>query len=141
MNHSIIPAAHPDPWVDVLRGYVAKAVRSLAGSGLQVERSWLDPRNPRDATIIFSDPASGISGDKLALVWDEVTGWRSGVFESGSQGVRTVLSGTRYLGGGLLPDGAEIIGRIQAGAAEPRLEYRSMTSLDDGLDSALLNRS
>lgn len=141
MNHSIIPSAHPDPWVDVLRGYLTKAVKSLAGSGLQVERSWLDPRHPRDATIIFSDPASDMSGDKLALVWDEVAGWRSGVFESGSQGVRTVLSATRHLGGGLLPDGAEIIGRIQTGAAEPRVEYRSMTSLHDGLDGALLDRS
>jgi hypothetical protein len=38
-------------------------------------------------------------------------------------------------GGGLLPDGAEIIGRIQAGEAEPPVEYRSMTSLHDGLNS------
>lgn len=141
MNHSITPAAHPDPWVDVLHSYVTRAVETLVAGGLHIERSWLDPRNPRDATIIYRTPASNVSGRELALVWDEETGWRSGVFESGSQGVRTVLSGTSYLGGGLLLEGAGLIGRVLAGGAEPRVEYRSVTSLRDGLDSALLDRN
>jgi hypothetical protein len=143
MNATTSPAPHlhPDPWVDVLRGYVTQAAESLATNGLLVERSWLDPRDPRDATIIFSHPASNVSAEKLALVWDEVTGWRHGVFQSGEQGVRTVLSGTRYLGGGMLPEGHELVARVLAGASEPRQEHRSVTSLHDGLDDGLLARS
>lgn len=140
MNNDITPAAHPDPWVDVLRGYVTRTVQAIRADGLLVERSWLDPRNPRDATIIFTHPASTVSAEKLALVWDEVSGWRSGVFESGEQGVRTVLSATNYLGGGLLPDGQELAGRVLAGASEPRREHRSVADIQDGLDAALLER-
>jgi hypothetical protein len=102
-----------------------------------VERSWLDPRNPRDATIIFTHPASNVSAEKLALVWDEVTGWRRGVFESGQQGIRTVLSSTTYLGGGILPDGQELVSRVLAGTSEPRREHRSVADVRDGLDDAL----
>ena len=141
MNDRTTPPAHPDPWVDVLRSYITRAVESLTASGLLVERSWLDPRDPRDATIIFTHPASNVSAEKLALVWDEVTGWRSGVFQSGERGVRTVLSGTAYLGGGVLPEGTGLVGRVLAGASEPRREYRSVADLQDGLDSALLARN
>lgn len=137
MNHSI-PAAHSDPWVNVLHDYVTQAVRALAIGGLQVDRSWLDPRNPRDATIIFSHPASNVSAGKLALVWDEVSGWRRGIFESGRQGVRTVLSDARYLGGGVLLDGPGLVARVLAEAAEPHAVYRSAESVRDGLDDALL---
>jgi Family of unknown function (DUF6292) len=139
MNDSTTPA-HPDLWVNVLHGYVTKAVEAVKAGGLLVERSWLDPRNPRDATIIFTHPASNVSAERLALVWDEVTGWRTGVFESGEQGVRTVLSGTRYLGGGVLPDERELAGRVLAGAGDVRREYRSVADLRDGLDDALLAR-
>ena len=125
----------------MLRGYVTKAVEDLSEGGLKVERSWLDPRNPRDATIIFTHPASNVSAEKLALVWDEVTGWRSGVFQGGEQGVRTVLSGTAYLGGGVLPTGTGLVRRVLAGANEPRREYRSVADLHDGLDGALLARN
>src|SRR5450755_833058 len=141
MTGNNVPAPHVDPWVDVTRGYVSKAVRSLAAGGVHVEENWLDPRNPRDATIIFTHPASNVSAEKLALVWDEVTGWRSGVFQSGERGVRTVLSGTAYLGGGVLPEGTGLVGRVLAGASEPRREYRSVADLQDGLDSALLARN
>jgi hypothetical protein len=137
-NSAPIPAPHDDPWVDVLRGYITDAVEALSQGGLAVERSWLDPRNPRDATIIFTHPASNVSAEKLALVWDEVTGWRSGVFQSGERGVRTVLSATAYLGGGVLPQGTGLVGRVLAGASEPRREYRSVADRQDGLDSALL---
>ena len=137
MTENTAPAPHPDPWVDVLRGYVTKAVDHLSEGGLRIDRTWLDPRNPRDATIVFSHPASNVKAQELALVWDEVTGWRSGVFESGEQGVRTVLSDTRYLGGGLLLGGRELAGRVLAGAGEPRRAYRSVADLRDGLDDAL----
>jgi hypothetical protein len=137
MEERTTPPAHQDPWVDVLRGYVTRTVEHLSAGGLLVERSWLDPRNPRDATIIFTHPASNVSTEELALVWDEVTGWRSGVFESGDQGVRTVLSGAIHLGGGVLPEGAELISRVLTGVNEPRREYRQVTELRDGLDDAL----
>jgi Family of unknown function (DUF6292) len=141
MTENPTPAPHDDPWVDVLRGYVTTAVESLAQGGLTVERSWLDPRNPRDATIIFTHPASNVSAEKLALVWDEVTGWRRGVFQSGQQGVRTELADSAYLGGGVLLDDADLVGRVLVGASEPRREYRSVTDLRDGLDNALLERN
>ena len=70
-DYTPVPAVHPDPWVNVLHGYVTQATERLTAGGLLVERSWLDPRDPRDATIIFSDPAANVSAEKLALVWDE----------------------------------------------------------------------
>ena len=140
MHLNPAPAAHPDPWVDALRGYVTRAVEGLATGNLLVERSWLDPRDPRDATIIFSDPAANVSAEKFALVWDEVTGWRRGTFVSGLQGVRTVLSDVSYLGGGVLPDENNMVGRVLAGASEPRQAYRSVADLRDGLDDTLLGR-
>jgi len=140
-NYTPPPAVHPDPWIDVLRGYVTKTAESLGTSGLLVERNWLDPRNPRDATIIFSDTASNVSAEKLALVWDEVTGWRRGTFISGEQGVRTELANVSYLGGGVLPGENNVVDRVLAGASEPRRVYRSVADLRDGLDAALLARS
>jgi hypothetical protein len=140
MEQISMPAAHPDPWVNVLRGYVSQAVEALGTGGLLIERSWLDPRNPRDATIIFSDPASNVSADKLALVWDEVGGWRRGAFLSGKQGVRTVLFDATHLGGGVLPAEKDVVNRVLAGASEPQRAYRSVADLRDGLDDALLAR-
>ena len=140
MHLNSVPPAHPDPWVNVLRGYVSQAVEALATGGLLIERSWLDPRNPRDATVIFSDPASNVSADKLALVWDEVTGWRRGTFVSGEQGARTVLSDVSHLGGGVLPSEDNVVNRVLAGASEPQRTYRSIADLRDGLNDALLAR-
>jgi hypothetical protein len=137
MKPGCTPQRHPDPWVDLTRDYVEGAVRSLTDAGLAVDRCWLDPRNPRDATVIFSDPASNVSAKELALVWDEVTGWRRGVFESGQQGVRTTLTCVAYLGGGVLPGGRELARRALAGAPESRVEHRSAASLHDGLDDQL----
>ncbi len=134
------PATHPDPWVNVLHGYVTRTVESMATDGLLIERSWLDPRDPRDATIIFSDPASNVSAEKLALVWDEVTGWRRGTFVGGEQGVRTELADVSYLGGGVLASEHDVVNRVLAGASEPRCAYRSVADLRDGLDDALLAR-
>ena len=131
------PAAHPDAWVDITRAYITAAVEALRDGGLTAGPSWLDPRNPRDATIIFADPASNVSGQELALVWDEVTGWRQGRFQSGQQGQRTVLSDASYLGGGPLPAVREMTARLRAGISAPRREYRSYTDTRDGLDDAL----
>jgi hypothetical protein len=139
-HYTPAPEAHPDLWVDVLRGYVTKTVEIANRSGLVVERSWLDPRDPRDATIIFSDPASNVSAEKLALVWDEVTGWRRGTFVGGEQGVRTVLADVSHLGGGVLASEHDVVNRVRAGASEPRRAYRSVADLRDGLDAALLGR-
>jgi hypothetical protein len=140
MHLNFAPAAHPDPWVNVLRDYVTQAVDCLATGGLLVERSWLDPRDPRDATIIFSDPAANVSAEQLALVWDEITGWRRGTFLHGEQGVRTELANVSYLGGGVLPAEDEVVNRVLAGASEPQHVYRSVADLRDGLDDALLAR-
>ena len=140
MDQDNIPPAHPDPWVNLLHGYVTKSVEALQAGGLRVERSWLDPRDPRDATIIFTHPAASVPAAKLALVWDEATGWRRGVFESGEPGVRTVLSDAIYLGGGVLPAGQEVVNRLLAGNSEPPRHYRRVTDLRDGLDDALLDR-
>ena len=137
----IIPPTHPDPWVNLLHGYVTGAVKNLAEGGLRIEHSWLDPRNPRDATIIYTHPASSASAEKLALVWDEETGWRQGVFRGGQQGIRTVLSDTTYLGGGVLLEDSALVGRVLAGASEPRSEFRSVADLHDGLDDALRARN
>lgn len=141
MNDDCLPMAHIDPWIDLTRRYIADAARSVTGAGLAVERSWLDPRDPRDATIIFSHPASNVSAKRFALVWDEVSGWRHGFFESGQQGTRTVLSGVTYTGGGVLPGGYELIARVLAGASEPRRQYRQVTDLRDGLDEELAKQT
>lgn len=136
-----MPLPHPDRWVNMLGGYVTEVVEAIDEHGLVVKRSWLDPRDPRDATIVFSHPASNVSAKDLALVWDEVTGWRCGVFGSGEQGIRTVLSDPRYLGGGLLLGGQDLAGRVLAGASEARREHRSVADRHDGLDDALLARN
>jgi Family of unknown function (DUF6292) len=115
--------------VNLLRGYITEAVQALATGGLQVQRSWLDPESPRDATIV-------LAGTK-ALVFDEVTGWRYGSFVSGQQGVRTTLSNIRYLGGGVLLDTRELTHKVVNGHSAARQEYRSIFDLHDGLDEAL----
>jgi len=77
-----IPAPHPLPEVDIIRPYITDVVRSLELSGVKVDRSWLDPMGPLDATIVFGS---------RALVWNEWTGWTIGAFISGQQGTRTIL--------------------------------------------------
>jgi hypothetical protein len=132
VNPSNIPQPHPDPWVDLLRGYVSQAVRALAGNDLQVRRSWLDPCDPRDATIVYV-PRDGVPDRELALVWDEETG----TYESGEQGVRTELGDAAFVGGGALVDPRELAERLLDGTTAPRRAYRSYTDLRDGLDDAL----
>ncbi len=128
MTDSLEPRPHPLLHVDATRGYVTDGVRALIGRGLAVDRSWLDPADPRDATIVLRD--------SHALVWDEMTGWRVGLFRSGEPGVRTVVDAAVHLGGGPLPTPAELAGRLASGVTAPARAYRSYTD-SDGLDAAL----
>jgi Family of unknown function (DUF6292) len=122
------PRRHADSRVDVTRNYVTACVRTLLRQGLIVDRSWLDPSGPRDATVVL--------GDSRALVWDEMTGWRGGVFRAGEPGVRTTLDDLAHLGGGPLPTPAELAWRVATGAHAARREHRSYAD-SDGFDEAL----
>lgn len=139
MNESNIPMPHPDPWVDLLRDYITGSVQSLVGHDLHVERSWLDPAGPRDATILYA-PANGWPHGLHALVWDEESGWRTGTYASGEQGVRTRLDDTAFLGGGVLPGPEELAARVIGEMRAPRRAHRSHAALRDGLDDALRDR-
>ena len=132
MDKNIAPGPHSSPWVNLLGTYVTEATEALSAGGQQVDRSWLDPEGPRDATIVLAGAR--------ALVFDEVTGWRYGQFVSGQPGVRTVLSDVSYVGGGVLPDAIELTHRVINGISAPRREYRSFDDLRDGLDDALRAR-
>jgi hypothetical protein len=135
MSETPIPAQHPLPEVELLRPYITDSVTALAGSDVQVHESWLDPCGPRDATILYSpvfDPA-----EVYALVWDEETGWRNGLYLAGRQGVRTQLDNAAYLGGGVLADPRDLAARAASGIAVPMREYRSHSDLHDGFDDAL----
>jgi hypothetical protein len=132
---------HWHPWVNLPHDYIARVTTALAAGGLFVGPGWLDPYDPRDATIVYSDPASIVPAKKLALVWDEITGWRRGNFIGGEQGVRTQLADVTYLGGGVLPTGDQVLNRVRAGVGEPRRAYRSVEDLRDGLDDKLQGRN
>lgn len=139
MENHVAPMPHPDRWVNLPCGYVTQVTERLAASGLLLERSWMDPFDPRDATIRLLDPAAKASDGELTLVWDEATGWRRGRFIRGEQGVRTELADVGHLGGGVLPSEGDVVNRVLAGASEPRRVYRSVADRD-GLDEALLAR-
>ncbi|HEV2639323.1 MAG TPA: hypothetical protein VGX23_29570 [Actinocrinis sp.] len=133
MEHNILPSVHPDPWVDILRAYTGATVTTLARHGLTIHRSWLDPQDPRDATIVYTP-----DGGKLrALVWDEVAGWRDGAFVSGRQGVRTELDSAVHLCGKLLPTGGELAWSLRTGVTAPAKAHRSYGDTHDGLDDRL----
>lgn len=121
-----MPPRHEDADLEVLRPYISSTVREFKISGIECAESWLDPRGPRDATIRLSDTR--------ALVWDEETGWRSGEFISGEQGVRTQLSDARYLGGGLLPAPRDVVRRFTEGVAEPCRKWRDHDEAADRFD-------
>lgn len=133
MDPRMIPDAHPNPRLNLMRDYVAETVRALVEGGLRVDRSWLDPERPRDATILYG----GVDEEPRALVWDEETGWRTGGYVQGGPGVRTELTGVAYLGGGVLARPDETGERLRTGVWSARTVYRSMRDLRDGLDDAL----
>jgi hypothetical protein len=121
------PAPHPDPEVDEAHGYITATVDALDALGLRVDRSWLDPKGPVDATILT---------DSFALVWDEWRGWVRGDYVSGRQGERTVLDNAAELGGGLLLDPRELAALVRDGRTAPPVGRRAAHSRDglfDGL--------
>ena len=128
----VVPERHPDVWVNRLRPYMTDAVCTLTAAGLHVQHVWLDPSGPRDATIRF--------GDTSALVFDEVSGWRQGVFVSGQQGERTTLAEASYLGGGVLPDTSELAYRLINCISVARPAYRAVADVRDGFEDALRHR-
>ncbi|GAA0407760.1 hypothetical protein Acor_69450 [Acrocarpospora corrugata] len=115
---------YSDAWLALAVPYVARVAEAL-----DARRWWDDPFDPRDATILL---AGG-----LALVWDEESGWRHGVFVSGRKGMRTELAGVRYLGGGVLPE-PERVAELIPGSREERPVYRSYRDFGDGLDRELV---
>ncbi|MEU8228222.1 DUF6292 family protein [Actinoplanes sp. NPDC048967] len=133
MDLNLTVQRHPDPWLDLLRPYVLDVVTTMARSGVRIQESWLDPRDPRDATIVCAGSGSGLVG----LVWDEETGWRTGEFVDGRQGSRTVLRDVVHVGGGLLPSPAGLAQDLIKGDGQPQRSYRSHRDLRDGLDETL----
>jgi hypothetical protein len=142
VNRSNIPETHPDRWVDLTRGYVTEAILALTQRGFQVDRSWLDPRDPRDATILYTPSVNAPSSESTelrALVWDEETGWRDGRFDGGRPGVRTALDDVSYLGGGPLIEAGELAHRVLEGHRGDLVTYRSYRDVRDGFDDTLRN--
>lgn len=136
------PTPHPDPWVNLPHRYVAATAAALGAGRLRVDGAWIDPSDPRDATIVYAaDTRLGDSGGLHALVWDEETGWRAGRLVGGHQGMRTRLADVRHLGGGVLPSPGEVERRLRAGADVPRVRYRSYRAVRDGLDDAMRSLS
>ena len=121
---------HPEAWVNRPEGYLRTAIEALQGGGLEVPLAWLDPCDPRDATILIGDSTR-------ALVWDEQTGWRTGRFVAGRQGMRTELADVSYLGGGAVPAAPEVAHRLLTGTSVQRPTYRSYKDVRDGLDDLL----
>ncbi|WP_327089397.1 DUF6292 family protein [Nonomuraea sp. NBC_01738] len=115
---------YSEAWLRLPGGYVAAVC-----SRMDVLTWWNDPFDPRDATVVL---AGGV-----ALVWDEESGWRRGRFVSGRQGTRTVLTGVRHLGGGVLP-APDRVAELAAGPGlAERPVYRRYTDHGDGLDEEL----
>ncbi len=134
----------PEPgtlaWVELPAHYVAATRAALAAAGIAVSASWIDPMDPRDATIVA---AASVTGVPLALVWDECSGWRYGRFVSGRKGVRTVLREERSFGGELLPEPEMVAAAVRCvldgtpiGSPE-RPFFRHFDDLGDGTDERL----
>jgi hypothetical protein len=132
MEESSLPGMHENPWLNLLHGYVSEAVTALQNQGLSVDRSWLDPCDPRDATIVYT-----VDDKTNALVWDEEHGWRVGRYESGRQGERTRLTEPAHLGGGVLIEPRAMAHRLVTGATAPGNKLRSYGDVRDGLDDIL----
>jgi hypothetical protein len=123
-----LPNAHPDPEVDLTRGYVTAAVLALRGQNIEVDRSWLDPRDPIDATVLL---------ESMALVWDEWHGWTAGRYVSGAPGERTVLEDSVPLGGGIALDPGHLAHLVKTGRVEAPVRARSDADVRDGLFDTL----
>jgi hypothetical protein len=127
MSHKSLPAPHPDQEVDAARGYITATAENLDALGLRVDRSWLDPKGPVDATIVT---------DSFALVWDEWRGWIRGDYVSGRQGERTVLDNATEIGGGVLLDPRAVGVLVRDGRTAATVARRAADARDglfDGL--------
>jgi Family of unknown function (DUF6292) len=123
---------HLLPWVNLPEAYIRATIEALQSrNGLEMPRAWMDPSDPRDATVL-------ITSDKTrALVWDEESGWRTGRFVDGAQGTRTELGDLSYLGGGAVPSPEEVAHRLATGTSVARPQYRAYTDMRDGIDDLL----
>lgn len=131
MAENVVVKPHGDEELDLFRGYLSESVRALEAAGMEPTQAWLDPSGPRDATIVMGE---------RALVWDEESGWRVGGFVSGEPGVRTHLEDPQYLGGGVLPEPAELAERMTAGVSEPFRKFRSHEDDPEALDAEVRAR-
>ncbi|WP_433187116.1 DUF6292 family protein [Actinoallomurus sp. CA-150999] len=143
MNRLPVPGTHD--WVELPAHYLGATCAALTAAGIAVAESWVDPMDPRDATILLAvRPSSVLHADvPLALVWDEMSGWRYGRFVSGRKGIRTRLDQERSFGGDLLPEPAMVAATMQCvfqgalvGATE-RPRFRHYADLGDGTDERL----
>ncbi|MDX6738461.1 DUF6292 family protein [Actinocorallia sp. A-T 12471] len=116
---------HPHPQVHATRGYIAHSVTALDRRGIALDRAWLDPFNPVDATIVLSDGT--------ALVWSEDTGWTRGTYVSGEQGLRTEYTDGVALGGGVLLDPDHLAELVATGRTEAPFAPREIGNGNDGL--------
>ncbi|MQA93660.1 MAG: hypothetical protein GEV11_03140 [Streptosporangiales bacterium] len=144
MTSSALPQPYSPAWVKLPETYVGRVADALVEAGIGVAAWWNDPSDPRDATIRVAPGAPGsASSGRLALVWDEETGWRYGDFVAGEQGVRTQLAWASYLGTDVLPEPAAVAAALRGaldGTTPPMTTptvYRSHTDLTDGLDTRL----
>lgn len=129
MSDSLPPLPHPDPQVDVIRGYITGLVDALDRQGMEVLHSWLDPRDPLDATIQMR---------ARTVVWNEEQGCIIGDFVSGRPGQRTVLSNATPLGGSVLLDPNLLAYLVKTGRTAPQVKPRSFaTDVRDGLYDGL----
>jgi hypothetical protein len=127
---------HPNAWVNLTEDYITSLMDALAGHGVRISAAWLDPIDPRDATLVLQRPGRRTE----ALVWDEETGLRAGRFISGRQGERTELAEAAHLGGGVLPAPQDAVRRLLLGVREPRVVHRLHTDVRDGFDDFLRSR-
>ncbi|OLT10381.1 hypothetical protein BJF79_26125 [Actinomadura sp. CNU-125] len=128
MTGDIRPLPHPDPFVDVTRGYITAVADEFTDRGVRFADVWLDPSDPRDATFVL-----GLK----ALVWNESDGFVLGDFVSGEPGVRTVLRDPVRLGGGVLAHPGEVAGRLAEPEGGAPVRLRSFTDGHDGFEDAL----
>jgi hypothetical protein len=122
------PLPHPDPFVDVTRGYVTRVGDALQARGVPLSDVWLDPSEPRDATYLIGS---------RALVWNESEGFVLGEFVSGEPGVRTVLREPVRLGGGVLPDPDAVPLLLARGGEGAPVAWRSYEAGHDGFEVGL----
>ncbi|MFI0357720.1 DUF6292 family protein [Actinomadura sp. 9N407] len=130
MSDSSMPPRHEDPSLDLLRPYITASAQALRAAGVELERSWLDPSGPRDATILCRLRDEKVHG----LVWDEESGWRIGEFVSGHPGERTQLADARYLGEEVLPQPQTVARAVTGGFTGSFRKFRDHSDDPESFD-------